>query len=75
MEFNKIQKDDIFRIYVTDCMKTIAENIARIGGGGSMKSRYYDIINPVRKNVTTETADEIIKRMKMKMKAMGGVTD
>lgn len=40
-----------------------------------MKSRYYDIINPVRKNVTTETADEIIRRMKMKMKAMGGVTD
>lgn len=73
-EFNKIQKDDIYRIYVTDCLKTIAENIARIGGG-SMKLRYYDIINPVRKNVTTETADEIIRRMKMKMKAMGGVTD
>lgn len=40
-----------------------------------MKSRYCDIIQPVRNDVPTETADEIIKRMKMKMKAMGGVTD
>lgn len=40
-----------------------------------MKSRYYDIVKPVRKNDCHETADEIISRMKTKMKAMGGVTD
>lgn len=35
-----------------------------------MKSRYYDIIQPVRNDVSDKTADEIIKNMQKKLEKM-----
>lgn len=40
-----------------------------------MKTRYYDIVTPAPDDTSRETADEIINRMKLKLKKMGGVTD
>lgn len=51
---NQQAKDTAYRVYVTDCLKLIAENIGNI----SLKSRYYDIIHP--KKVDTRTGDEIV---------------
>lgn len=51
-------KDTAYRVYVTDCLKLIAENTANISRGQYMKSRYYDIICPA--NVDTRTGDEIV---------------
>ena len=47
-------KDTAYRVYVTDCLKLIAENTGNI----SLKLRYYDIINP--KKTDTRTGDEIV---------------
>ena len=47
-------KDTAYRVYVTDCLKLIAENIGNI----SLKLRYYDIIQP--KKADTRTGDEIV---------------
>ena len=47
-------KDTAYRVYVTDCLKLIAENTGNI----SLKLRYYDIINP--KKVDNRTGDEIV---------------
>ena len=51
---NQQAKDTAYRVYVTDCLKLIAENTGNI----SMKLRYYDIIQP--KKADTRTGDEIV---------------
>lgn len=51
---NQQAKDTAYRVYVTDCLKLIAENSGNI----SLKLRYYDIINP--KKEETRTGDEIV---------------
>ena len=52
-------KDTAYRVYVTDCLKLIAENTANISRGQYMKSRYYDINNQAK--VDTRTGDEIVE--------------
>ena len=47
-------KDTAYRVYVTDCLKLIAENTGNI----SLKLRYYDIIQP--KKADNRTGDEIL---------------
>lgn len=47
-------KDTAYRVYVTDCLKLIAENTGNI----SLKLRYYDIIHP--KKADKRTGDEIV---------------
>lgn len=56
---NQQAKDTAYRVYVTDCLKLIAENTANISYGQYMKSRYYDIISPAK--VDTRTGDEIVE--------------
>ena len=51
---NKQAKDTAYRVYVTDCLKLIAENTGNI----SLKLRYYDIIQP--KKADNRTGDEIV---------------
>ena len=46
-------KDTAYRVYVTDCLKLIAENTGNI----SLKLRYYDIIHP--KKADNRTCEEI----------------
>lgn len=52
-------KDTAYRVYVTDCLKLIAENTANISRVQYMESRYYDIIHPAK--VDTRTGDEIVE--------------
>ena len=56
---NQQAKDTAYRVYVTDCLKLIAENTANISRGQYMKSRYYDIIYQAK--VDTRTGDEIVE--------------
>ena len=51
---NQQANDTAYRVYVTDCLKLIAENSGNI----SLKLRYYDIIHP--KKTDTRTGDEIV---------------
>lgn len=42
-------KEKIYRSYVTGCLKVIACNTAKIGGGAVIKKSYDDIINKIDK--------------------------
>lgn len=54
---------------MTDALRTITENTAKLGGGSYIKLRWYDVIHP--KPVETRTAEEIIAQVTSRLK--GGV--
>ena len=58
------QRDLAYRIYVTDCLRIISENTAKMGGGSYITARFADIINPkpVDDRTGEEIAADIIKR-------------
>ena len=58
------RRDLAYRIYVTDCLRIISENSAKMCGGSYMKAKFTDIINPkpVDKRTGEEIAADIIKR-------------
>jgi hypothetical protein len=62
--------DKAYRVYVTDALKAIAENTARYVGGGYIKARYADLIEP--KPEETRTPEQIVDRMKEKIAKVGG---
>ena len=62
--FNQHQRDLAYRIYVTDCLRIISENTAKMGGGSYITAKFADIINPkpVDNRTGEEIAADIIKR-------------
>lgn len=61
-------------MYITDALKIIAENTANFAGGKSMSMRYYDLIKKDEPN-TSESAEEIKRRMIKKINKIGGMTN
>ena len=55
--FNQHQRDLAYRIYVSDCLRIISENTAKICGGSYITAKLADIINP--KPVDNRTGEEI----------------
>ena len=51
------QRDLAYRIYVTECLRIISENTAKMGGGSYITAKFPDIINP--KPVDNRTGEEI----------------
>ena len=51
------QRDLAYRIYVSDCLRIISENTAKIGGGSYITAKLADIINP--KPTDNRTGEEI----------------
>ena len=68
--FQREQEEKAYRIYVTDALKSIAENTGRalMSEGVGMSMRYVDIINP--KPVDNRTEAEIIDHIKNKLKQL-----
>lgn len=76
--FRKEQEEKSYRIYVTDCLKAIAENTTHLVGldgvveyGAKISERWIDLIEPKAKKIDqneTMTCEEIVtgiwKRMK-----------
>ena len=62
--FNQHQRDLAYRIYVTDCLRIISENSAKMCGGAYITAKFADIINPKPADNRTgeEIAADIIKR-------------
>ena len=62
--FNQHQRDLAYRIYVTDCLRIISENTAKMVGGSYITAKFADIINPkpVDNRPGEEIAADIIKR-------------
>ena len=59
------EKDEAYKVYVTDTLRIIGENTAKYAGGGYIKARYAEIINP--KPEEKRTGSEIIHHMKKKI--------
>ena len=62
--FNQHQRDLAYRIYVSDCLRIISENTAKMGGGSYITAKFADIINPKPADNRSgeEIAADIIKR-------------
>ena len=58
------QRDLAYRIYVSECLRIISENTAKMGGGNYITVKLADIINPkpVDNRPVEEIAADIIKR-------------
>lgn len=63
--YNEKQRDMAYRIYITDALKTITEDIAHANGGKYMTLRYYDVINP--KPVDSRSGDEVAADVIMRL--------
>ena len=63
------QRDLAYRIYVTDCLRIISENTAKMGGGSYITAKFADIINhkPVDERTGEEIAADIINRSGMEV--------
>lgn len=61
---NEKARNDAYRIYVTDALRSVAENTARYAGGNYIKARYADIIEPKKQDNRTceEITADIIAR-------------
>ena len=71
--FQRQQKEEEYRVYVTDTLKAMAESIAHAYGGSVPKYRYADIIQPGKPEVEeTRTAQEIISNISKKLNRMTG---
>jgi len=51
----------IYRIYVTEGLRMIAENTSKYAGGSYMEKKYYDIVSKQNEPEDTRTASEIIE--------------
>lgn len=67
-QFKQEQKDKAYRVYVTDTLRLIAENTARLArsvGGKYITARFADVIAPPKeddKRTCEEITAEIIAR-------------
>lgn len=50
-----------YRIYITDTLKVISENTAKLAGGSYINIRYADIINGTLPKKDERTGDEIVE--------------
>lgn len=79
----KIKKESeqtALRVYITDALKAVVENTAKIGGGVTMRRRYADIINNVPDDEETneqaqKRAKGIIDNMKAKLNSLSRKED
>lgn len=55
----------VYRVYVTDALRIIAENTAKNVGGSYLQARYADFVVPQKEE--TRTSDEVIAHMKSVM--------
>ena len=63
------QRDLIYRIYVTNCLRIMTENTAKQAGGNYMTAEYMDLIHPKKKDNRTgnEIAADVIRNAGIKV--------
>ena len=63
------QRDLIYRIYVTNCLRIMTENTAKQVGGSYMTAEYEDLIHPKKKDDRSgnEIAADVIRNAGIKV--------
>ena len=56
------QEEKQFRVYITDALMTIANNVANFGGGNKIVTRYIDLDKPQDTRTGNEIAVDVMKR-------------
>lgn len=69
--FSKKQKEKVYKTYLTDALKVIAENTAGGNQRQTMTKRWIDLVEPP-KIKDTRSADEIISDFKNRLNKGGG---
>lgn len=64
-------KEYAYRIYVSDALKILGENLAQAFGGNALSVRLYDILEQNTQPEDNRTAEEIIADISGKLSAMG----
>lgn len=60
-------KEETYKVYVTDSLRLMVNNVARFAGGHTIEQRYVNIINPVPERSPAEVIEDAIKRSKVKV--------
>lgn len=67
-------QENLYKVYITDSLRLIGENTAKVCDGGSyIKIRYADIID--KKPKDNRSSEEIIDLIKSKLAKIGGEPD
>lgn len=69
--FSKRQKEKIYKTYLTDALKVIAENTAGGNKRSTMTKRWIDLVEPPMVK-ETRSADDIISDFKNRLNKGGG---
>jgi hypothetical protein len=67
---NERAKTEVYRIYVTDALRIVAENTARFASGNYIRARYADMIEPKKQDNRTceEITADIVARCGLTIK-------
>ena len=57
--FNSRAKERLYQTYITDTLKCLNDNLAKVIGGTSIKARYYDLLEAGSQKESEKTGDEI----------------
>lgn len=69
----KQAQEKTYHAYVTETLRFIAENTARLSQGGYVKTRYTDLIRPTASDTENEKNEqEIITNIKNRLQWIGG---
>ena len=72
MILKRQSEQSVLNLYLAECLRILTENTAKIGGGGYISVRYYDLINS--KPEEKRTPEEIISGFKESLAKMRGDT-
>ena len=66
--FKKEQQEKAYKVYITDALRVITENTAKMNGGSYIQARYAEIIEPRKEE--KRTANEVIWDLKDKLRRL-----
>lgn len=59
--FSQKQKERVFKAYVTDCLRIMTENTAKMSGGSFITARFDDVMHKEQKEFKRGEITEKIK--------------
>ena len=59
-EYKRQQEEQTYRIYITEAIKLLTENTAKVVRGQMISERYYEIINHKQKHEEKKSGDEVV---------------